>query len=102
MTSIVIVGGGIAALTTAMFLADDGHEVTVPERDPDGPTDGEASWEGWERRGVSQFRLPHLFVSRFRIELERELPRVIKALGGVGTLRFDPLALAPPTLAGER
>ena len=59
MASIVIVGGGISALTTAMLLADDGHEVTVLERDPDGPTDAGASWESWERRGVSQFRLPH-------------------------------------------
>ena len=102
MTSIVIVGGGIAALTTAMLLADDGHGVTVLERDPDGPTDAGASWERWERRGVSQFRLPHLFVSRFRVELDRELPRVTNALGEAGTLRFDPLALAPPALAGER
>jgi phytoene dehydrogenase-like protein len=36
MPSIVIVGGGIAALTTAMLLADGGHEVTVLERDPEG------------------------------------------------------------------
>ena len=74
MTSIVIVGGGIAALTTAMLLADDGHGVTVLERDPDGPTDAGASWERWERRGVSQFRFPHLFVSRFRVELDRNSP----------------------------
>ena len=51
MTSIVIVGGGIAALTTATLLADDGHGVTVLERDPDGPTDAGASWERWETAG---------------------------------------------------
>ncbi len=34
MPSIVMIGGGIAALTTAMLLADDGHKVTVLERDP--------------------------------------------------------------------
>jgi 2-polyprenyl-6-methoxyphenol hydroxylase-like FAD-dependent oxidoreductase len=102
MASIVIVGGGIAALTTAMLLADDGHTVTVLERDPAGPPDPGAAWKGWERRGVSQFRLPHVFVSRFRVELERALPRVVKALGEVGALRFDPLALVPPDRAGER
>jgi 2-polyprenyl-6-methoxyphenol hydroxylase-like FAD-dependent oxidoreductase len=91
MASVVMVGGGIAALTTAMLLADDGHEVTVLERDPAGPTDPYAAWEGWPRQGVSQFRLPHLFVSRFRVELERELPRVVKALAEAGTLRFNPL-----------
>jgi 2-polyprenyl-6-methoxyphenol hydroxylase-like FAD-dependent oxidoreductase len=46
----VIVGGGIAALTTAMLLADGGHRVTVLERDPADPTDPDTSWEGWERR----------------------------------------------------
>lgn len=51
---------------------------------------------------MSQFRLPHLFMSRLRVELDRGLPRVTKALGEAGTLRFDPLALAPPALAGER
>jgi 2-polyprenyl-6-methoxyphenol hydroxylase-like FAD-dependent oxidoreductase len=102
MASVVMAGGGIAALTTAMLLAGDGHTVTVLERDPAGPADPYASWERWERRGVSQFRLPHLFVSRFRAELERELPRVVKALGETGAFRFDPLALVSPDLAGER
>jgi 2-polyprenyl-6-methoxyphenol hydroxylase-like FAD-dependent oxidoreductase len=101
MASVVMVGGGIAALTTAMLLADDGHAVTVLERDPAGPTDPDAAWERWERRGVSQFRLPHLFVSRFRVELEQELPRVVKALDEAGAHRFDALALVPPNLAGE-
>jgi 2-polyprenyl-6-methoxyphenol hydroxylase-like FAD-dependent oxidoreductase len=101
MATVVMVGGGIAALTTAMLLADDGHVVTVLERDPAGPTDPQAAWERWERRGVSQFRLPHLFVSRFRVELERELPRVVKALDEAGAHRLNVLALAPPKLAGE-
>jgi 2-polyprenyl-6-methoxyphenol hydroxylase-like FAD-dependent oxidoreductase len=100
MASVVMVGGGIAALTTAMLLADDGHTVTVLERDPDGPVTPSAAWERWERRGVSQFRLPHLFVGRFRVELERELPRVVKALDQAGALRFNPLALALPDPAG--
>jgi uncharacterized protein with NAD-binding domain and iron-sulfur cluster len=40
MAPIVMVGGGIAALTTAMLLADDGHAVTVLERDPADPAAG--------------------------------------------------------------
>jgi 2-polyprenyl-6-methoxyphenol hydroxylase-like FAD-dependent oxidoreductase len=102
MASVTMAGGGIAALATAMLLAGDGHTVTVLERDPDGPPAPSAAWERWERRGVSQFRLPHLFVSRFRTELERELPRVAKALAEAGALRFDPLALVRPDMAGER
>jgi 2-polyprenyl-6-methoxyphenol hydroxylase-like FAD-dependent oxidoreductase len=102
MPSIVMIGGGIAALTTAMLLADDGHKVTVLERDPAAPADPSLAWEHWARRGVNQFRLPHLFVSRFRIELEQELPRVVKALDDAGALRFDPLASLPTDLLGLR
>jgi 2-polyprenyl-6-methoxyphenol hydroxylase-like FAD-dependent oxidoreductase len=93
-------GGGIAALTTAMLLAGDGHEVTVLERDPAVPPSPEAAWDEWRRRFVAQFRLPHLFLSRFRTEVERELPGLAEALGRAGALRFNPLALAPPAAIG--
>jgi len=46
MASIVIVRGEIAGLTTAMLLADDGHGVTVLERDPDAPGPGCVVWGG--------------------------------------------------------
>lgn len=97
-----MVGAGIAALTTAMLLADDGHQVTVIERDPAGPPGPAEAWERWERRGVNQFRLPHLFVARFRVELERGLPRLVAALRAAGALRLDPLAVAPPGAVGTR
>ena len=63
---IVFIGGGIAGLCGAMLLARDGHQVTVLERDaaPAGPPS--TAWDGWQRRGVGQFRLPHGFQARFR------------------------------------
>jgi 2-polyprenyl-6-methoxyphenol hydroxylase-like FAD-dependent oxidoreductase len=100
MARIVMAGGGIAGLVTAMLLADDGHEVTVLERDPAPAPDPDAAWDDWKRRFVAQFRLPHLFLPRFRIEVERELPRVAGALGRAGALRFNPLAAAPPDAIG--
>jgi 2-polyprenyl-6-methoxyphenol hydroxylase-like FAD-dependent oxidoreductase len=100
MARIVMAGGGIAALTTAMLLAGDGHEVTVLERDPATPPSPEAAWDEWRRRFVAQFRLPHLFLSRFRTEVDRELPRLAEALDRAGALRFNPLALAPPEAIG--
>jgi 2-polyprenyl-6-methoxyphenol hydroxylase-like FAD-dependent oxidoreductase len=100
MAGIVLAGGGIAALATAMLLAGDGHEVTVLERDPAIPPSPEAAWDGWRRRYVAQFRLPHLFLARFRTEVERELPSLAEALDRAGALRFNPLALAPPAAIG--
>ena len=66
MSAFIVIGGGVAGLSSAMLLARDGHHVTVLERDPSPPPAPEEAWEIWERRGVSQFRLPHLFLPRFR------------------------------------
>ena len=71
---VVIVGGGMMGLCTAMLLADDGHEVTVLERDAEAPPDPSRRSQRWERRGVNQFRMSHFFLSRFRIIIESELP----------------------------
>jgi 2-polyprenyl-6-methoxyphenol hydroxylase-like FAD-dependent oxidoreductase len=100
MARIVVAGGGIVALVSAMLLADDGHEVTVLEQDPSPAAEPAQAWGGWRRRFVAQFRLPHLFVARFRTEIERELPRVAQALDQAGVLRYNPLALVPPAAIG--
>jgi 2-polyprenyl-6-methoxyphenol hydroxylase-like FAD-dependent oxidoreductase len=100
MASIVVTGGGMAGLTAAMLLADDGHEVTVLERDPADPPAPCDAWESWTRRGVNQFRLLHFLHARFRIEAEAALPRVIKALDEAGALRLNLIALAPAQISG--
>jgi 2-polyprenyl-6-methoxyphenol hydroxylase-like FAD-dependent oxidoreductase len=100
MASIVVTGGGLAGLTAAMVLADDGHEVTVLERDPGPPPPPAEAWESWSRRGVTQFRLLHFLQPRFRLEAERALPRVIAALEDAGALRLDLAAAAPTELTG--
>jgi len=102
MASVVVAGGRIVALLTAVALGEDGHQVTVLERDPSPATGARAAWDTWKRRGVSQFRLPHLFPSRFRAEVERELPRVAKALDEAGAVRVNPIGLMPPQLTGGR
>jgi hypothetical protein len=57
----------------------------VLERDPDPPYDEAGdNWESWQRRGVTQFRLPHYFLACFRHVLETELPEVAKALEDAG------------------
>jgi len=101
MADIVLTGGGICGLSTAMLLAKDGHQVTVLERDPAPPPESpDEAWVSWERRGVNQFRLPHFFLARFRILLERELPEVVVALERAGALRINPIAEAPDFVTG--
>jgi phytoene dehydrogenase-like protein len=37
VAQIVVMGGGLNGLTAGMLLARDGHQVTILERDADGP-----------------------------------------------------------------
>jgi 2-polyprenyl-6-methoxyphenol hydroxylase-like FAD-dependent oxidoreductase len=101
MARITVTGAGVGGLTTAMLLAHDGHEVTVLERDPAPiPGDADDAWEHWERRGVNQFRMIHLFLPRFRQIVERELPEVAKEYEAIGAIRYNPLAEIPAEVTG--
>ena len=88
MATIAILGAGLAGLSTAMLLTHDGHEVTVLERDPASPTD--QPWDGWERPGVNQFRLPHYLLPRWWAELRAELPDAAEAVLAAGALPGEP------------
>lgn len=101
MAQVVVVGGGVVGLSAAVLIAGDGHEVTVLERDPDGPpVDAETAWEGWTRKGVNQFRQLHYFLPRFRALLDAELPSVVHELDALGALRFNVIANVPDTVTG--
>ena len=101
MARIVITGAGVAGMVGAMVLAHDGHDVTVVERDGAEPPPPAQAWEDWERRGVNQFRLLHFFVPRFRQEVERELPQVVKRMEEAGALRVNPMAGVPLEFSGS-
>ena len=83
MSKILVLGGGIIGLSTAMMLVRRGHDVTVFERDcmplPASPED---AWQGWERRGVAQFRQPHYLHPPAIELLDSHLPDVKEALTG--------------------
>ncbi len=101
MAETVIVGGGVVGLGLGMLLAKDGHVVTLLERDEAAPPpDADAAWDDWERTGVNQFRLPHLFLARYRNILEAELPEVLEALLREGAVEFNPLRDAPESMTG--
>jgi 2-polyprenyl-6-methoxyphenol hydroxylase-like FAD-dependent oxidoreductase len=90
MARIVIVGAGVVALGAAMLLAGDGHQVVMLERDPEKPpSDPDDAWGSWERPGLNQFRLPHIFLSGFGAVLDAELPQVASALQAAGGLRLN-------------
>jgi 2-polyprenyl-6-methoxyphenol hydroxylase-like FAD-dependent oxidoreductase len=98
----LIIGGGICGLGTALLLARDGHEVTLVERDADpGPASLQDAWDKWTRKGVAQFRQAHNFMPGLRLLLEAELPDVQEAIERAGACRFDLLNPLPPPLAAQ-
>ena len=102
MADVLIVGGGICGLGTALLLARDGHEVTVLERDADPiPDSPQAAWDGWARKGVAQFRQPHNFMPGLRLILEANLPDIQEALRGAGASKLDFIHPLPPFFADQ-
>lgn len=101
MARIVGIGGGVCGLTTGLLLARQGHDVVVLERDEGAvPTSAEDAWAGWERRGVNQFRMIHLFSPRFRLLLQAELPEVLEEAVALGALEFEVMRLVPEEMIG--
>lgn len=98
--NVVVIGGGMCGLLTSMLLADDGHRVTVLERDkaePPTPTD---AWHEWDRGSIRQFHMGHFFLPRFRTELLANLPRVVTAIEDVGGLSVNPIKDIPEAMTG--
>jgi 2-polyprenyl-6-methoxyphenol hydroxylase-like FAD-dependent oxidoreductase len=86
---IVITGAGVAGLISALFLARDGHDIVLLERDatplPSNPDEA----FGWNRRGAPQVRHPHAFLARLRNILRDDLPNVRQDLLDAGSLEVS-------------
>jgi 2-polyprenyl-6-methoxyphenol hydroxylase-like FAD-dependent oxidoreductase len=97
MPKIIVLGGGVIGLSTAMLLTRQGHDVTVFERDS-APVPGspEEAWDAWERRGVAQFRQAHYLHPPGAQLFHTNLPDVKKALLNAGCVTFSPLSTMPP------
>jgi 2-polyprenyl-6-methoxyphenol hydroxylase-like FAD-dependent oxidoreductase len=103
MARIVVLGAGLNGLASALLLARDEHSVTVLERDADVPTgDAEDLWANWNRPSVSQFRVGHYMLARWRVLVEQELPEVLEELERLGGLRIGPLDVLPHSVTGGR
>ena len=99
MSTVLVLGGGVVGLSMAMMLARQGHSVTVFEHDGASlPGSPEEAWRAWERRGVTQFRLPHYLHPPVRHLLDSHLPDVKEALLRVGCITFDVLETMPSSI----
>jgi 2-polyprenyl-6-methoxyphenol hydroxylase-like FAD-dependent oxidoreductase len=97
MSKIVICGGGPIGLCSAIMLGRDGHSVMVLEGDDAAPpVAAMQGWDSWERRGIAQFRAPHIVHSRFRMISDEELPGLTDQLLRAGGVWVDPLRALPP------
>jgi 2-polyprenyl-6-methoxyphenol hydroxylase-like FAD-dependent oxidoreductase len=77
---VVVVGGGIGGLGTALALARAGIPVTVLERDPLPHAGGPEEAFRTARRGAPQVRQTHAFLARMRLLLRERFPDVLADL----------------------
>jgi 2-polyprenyl-6-methoxyphenol hydroxylase-like FAD-dependent oxidoreductase len=98
VSTVVVCGGGVVGLCTAMMLARDGVDVTVLEADPAEPPTPSEAWSSWTRKGVAQFRQPHNLFGRFRQIADDELPGLTDKLLAAGCVWVDFLDPLPPDI----
>ena len=95
---VLVVGGGVSGLGTALVLARQGHDITVIERDDTPmPESADEAFE-WDRRGAPQVRHSHAFLARMVGLLRTNYPDLYADLirEGASEMRFgDDL---PPTI----
>lgn len=87
---VVVVGGGVSGLGTALVLARQDHKVTVVERDDTPmPASADEAFD-WDRRGAPQVRHSHAFLARLVGMLRRDYPDVYAELlrEGATEMRF--------------
>src|SRR3954451_2523284 len=98
---IVVVGGGVGGLTTALALGRGGHPVTVLERDPLPATaDAEEAFEA-ERRGAPQVHQTHGFLARLQVLMRERFPDVLGDLLAAGGIKMPTTNNLGPKQPGD-
>ncbi len=90
---LLILGGGLAGLSTALFLARRGQSVDLLEQDRSAIPTGVRAAAGWHRAIVPQGVHSHAYLARFRQLLTAEAPDVLAGLRAAGVREIP---LRPP------
>src|SRR5689334_14602967 len=99
---VLILGGSVAGLATALSLKHSGRQVVIVERDPPPPElSPERAFEEWERSGVPQFRHAHILLARLQTELRDHHPELLAELEQAGITRSQLDEMLPPTQLGR-
>ena len=91
MTKVIVIGAGIAGLSSALAMQAKGFEVDVLERDPAPPDHFDPSAvSAWRRRGAPQVPHPHFLMGGLRNLIYAHHPKLVDALleAGVWELPF--------------
>ena len=85
---VVVLGGGVAGLSSALLLARAGHSVLIVERDPF-PVGEAVTSPQWPRKGIPHFLQPHAFMPAGRQVLRDRLSDVYEMLLDAGAQDID-------------
>lgn len=97
MSEVIVVGAGAAGLGSALALSQQGHRVTVVERDgAELPATPDAAFDQWPRRGAPQVRHSHAFLARLRNLLRDRAPEVLAELLAAGATEVRFVDYPPP------
>ncbi|MGW6688189.1 NAD(P)-binding protein [Streptomyces sp. NPDC054961] len=105
MAHLLIIGGGVGGLATALLAARRGHTAEVFERDARAPgTALDRDFFGWRRPTVPQANQPHALLGAARNVLREELPDVhaeMLRLGARERHELDWFDERPPARPGD-
>ena len=83
--TIVVLGGGIAGLSTALALGRADREIIIIDRDAPPPeTSADEAFEAWDRRGVGHVRHSHAFLARLHNIIRDNYPELLRDLLDAG------------------
>ncbi|WP_030962925.1 NAD(P)-binding protein [Streptomyces sp. NRRL S-378] len=105
MAHVLVIGGGVGGLATALLAARRGHTAELFERDPRAPgTALDRDFFGWRRPTVPQAAQPHALLGAARNVLRDDLPDVYEEMLRLGARErheLDWFDVRPPELPGD-